>query len=350
MGQSASRPDLERYDRPVPPASANSTDAEDEPPARENAVVPTVLQWAQGGASVYVTGSFNAWGERILMRRSGNECVVCLNLVPGTYQYKFIVDNEWRFAADQPTVRDEMGNINNCITVEDQSLYMREENKSGFLSEEGGANHYTQALPDAITLAKEPPQAPVHLWCLSLNVPLITEPCVAGWTLPPPLHVTLNHLNIIRTAPTCTLAATTRVRHKHVTIVLVKPRAAPLSWGPAMLTGGGGAGEAERDAAAHSLGFGVGAGGGSAAIQMSGVVSLNDHRGGGVQMAAGRPPAVYTAGHRPLGTTPSLSPGGSLYMSRPSREGGVGGGPSAMETSRGPSRTPSQGGGLMDVG
>ena len=40
----------------------------------------------------------------------------------GTYQYKFIVDNEWRFATDQPTVRDEMGNINNCITVIDQTM------------------------------------------------------------------------------------------------------------------------------------------------------------------------------------------------------------------------------------
>ena len=85
-------------------------------------------------------------------------------------------------------------------------------------------------------------------------------------------------------------------------------------------------------------------------IQMSGVVSLNDHRGGGVQMAAGRPAAAYAAGHRPLGTTPSLSPGGSPYMSRPSREGGADGGPSAMETNHCPSRTPSQGGGLMDVG
>ena len=40
----------------------------------------------------------------------------------GTYQYKFIVDSEWRFAPDQSTVRDEMGNINNCITVEDQQM------------------------------------------------------------------------------------------------------------------------------------------------------------------------------------------------------------------------------------
>ena len=68
---------------------------------REAQLVPTVLQWSMGGSSVYVTGSFNHWGERIPLRRSGGDHVVCLNLLPGTYQYKFIVDNEWRYASDQ---------------------------------------------------------------------------------------------------------------------------------------------------------------------------------------------------------------------------------------------------------
>ena len=68
---------------------------------REAQLVPTVLQWSMGGGSVYVTGSFNHWGERIPLRRSGGDHVVCLNLLPGTYQYKFIVDNEWRYASDQ---------------------------------------------------------------------------------------------------------------------------------------------------------------------------------------------------------------------------------------------------------
>lgn len=170
---------------------------------------------------MYVTGSFNAWGERIPLRRSGNDCVVCLNLLPGTYQYKFIVDNEWRFAADQPTVRDEMGNINNCITVEDQSIFMREEQPSGFF--DNNQNMYTQALPDEITLAKEPPQAPSHLWCLPLNFPSVPEPGVASRTLLPPLGVTITHLTVMDAPHTNTLAVTHRVRTKCVTIIFVKP-------------------------------------------------------------------------------------------------------------------------------
>ena len=49
----------------------------------EALVVPTVLQWSTGGTAVFVTGSFNNWGERIPLRRSGADYVVCLNLLPG---------------------------------------------------------------------------------------------------------------------------------------------------------------------------------------------------------------------------------------------------------------------------
>lgn len=176
--------------------------------------MPTVLQWSQGGASAFVTGSFNAWSERIPMRRSGNDYVVCLNLLPGTYQYKFIVDNEWKFAADQPTVRDEMGNINNCVTVEDQSSFMREEPLSGFFSDNVTGAAYTQTLPDEITLAKEPPQAPVHLACLPLNSPPVLEPQIAMRSLRPPLSVLLTHVAIQRSPHTLTLAVTRRYRTK----------------------------------------------------------------------------------------------------------------------------------------
>ena len=50
---------------------------------REAQPVPTVLQWSMGGINVSVTGSFNHWGERIPLRRSGSDFVVCLNLLPG---------------------------------------------------------------------------------------------------------------------------------------------------------------------------------------------------------------------------------------------------------------------------
>jgi len=184
--------------------------------------VPTILQWSAGGTAVFVTGSFNHWGERIPLRRSGGDYVVCLNLMPGTYQFKFIVDNEWRYAPDQPTVRDEMGNINNCLTVEDQMSYLSEDPCSGFFGNNPN-NVYTQALPDEITLAKEPPIVPAHLGILPLNLPALPEPRIASTTLNEPQSVTLTHIGIQRSGRRTTLSCTHRFRNKFVTIILYKP-------------------------------------------------------------------------------------------------------------------------------
>jgi len=49
------------------------------------------------------------------MKKNGNEFTLVKTLERGVHQYKFIVDNEWRFAPEQPTMRDNNGNINNYI-------------------------------------------------------------------------------------------------------------------------------------------------------------------------------------------------------------------------------------------
>lgn len=38
-------------------------------------------------------------------------------LNPGVYQYKFIVDGEWRFSPNDPTYTDPNENINNVIDI-----------------------------------------------------------------------------------------------------------------------------------------------------------------------------------------------------------------------------------------
>jgi 5'-AMP-activated protein kinase regulatory beta subunit len=49
------------------------------------------------------------------MKKNGNEFVLVKQLESGIHEYKFIVDNEWRFSPDLPTTKDEHGNINNII-------------------------------------------------------------------------------------------------------------------------------------------------------------------------------------------------------------------------------------------
>jgi 5'-AMP-activated protein kinase regulatory beta subunit len=50
-----------------------------------------------------------------MIKSGGNEFTLMKTLERGVHQYKFIVDGNWRFATDQPTMRDSAGNINNFI-------------------------------------------------------------------------------------------------------------------------------------------------------------------------------------------------------------------------------------------
>lgn len=84
--------------------------------------MPVVFTWNQGGQNVYLAASFNGWREQIPMVRSGNEFQVVHELPRGIHQYKFIVDEQWRFATDQPKTQDSQGNVNNVLDI---SNYMR---------------------------------------------------------------------------------------------------------------------------------------------------------------------------------------------------------------------------------
>jgi 5'-AMP-activated protein kinase regulatory beta subunit len=89
----------------------------------EEDTVPTVFRWEHGGRQVYITGTFNDWSRQIPMHRSGNDFTYIHNLRKGKHAFKFIVDDEWRFAPDQPTVADIEGRINNFIDVSDFKPY-----------------------------------------------------------------------------------------------------------------------------------------------------------------------------------------------------------------------------------
>lgn len=91
-------------------------------------VVPTVFKWEHGGRHVYITGTFNNWERQIPMHRSGNDFTYVHNLPKGKHAYKFIVDDEWRFAPDQPTIADIEGRVNNFIDISEFVPYTGDNN------------------------------------------------------------------------------------------------------------------------------------------------------------------------------------------------------------------------------
>ncbi|CAJ1369203.1 unnamed protein product [Effrenium voratum] len=84
--------------------------------------IPVVFTWTHGGQNVFLAASFNQWKDQIPMVRSGQEFSVVQELPRGVHQYKFIVDDQWRFAPDQPRMQDSQGNMNNVLDI---STYQR---------------------------------------------------------------------------------------------------------------------------------------------------------------------------------------------------------------------------------
>jgi hypothetical protein len=68
---------------------------------------------------VVLAGSFNNWSQsQLLFAREGDGWVCRIDLDPGVYQYKFIVDGDWLLDPSNPqTAEDEAGNVNNVLEV-----------------------------------------------------------------------------------------------------------------------------------------------------------------------------------------------------------------------------------------
>ena len=88
--------------------------------------------WDEGGNDVKITGSFSDWKIKFQMTKEPNNQIFKCTLPLGNeiYQYKFIVDGEWKFSKKFPTKDDGNGNINNILDNTKNILVQpKEENK-----------------------------------------------------------------------------------------------------------------------------------------------------------------------------------------------------------------------------
>ena len=83
--------------------------------SEKSSVIPTTFQWDNGGNSVYLTGSFCKWNQFFLMKKiSPGSFILTLNLPRSKHEYKFKVDNQWKFDPKYETCNNN-GNINNVL-------------------------------------------------------------------------------------------------------------------------------------------------------------------------------------------------------------------------------------------
>ncbi|XP_052201234.1 SNF1-related protein kinase regulatory subunit beta-2 [Diospyros lotus] len=184
--------------------------------------IPTMITWSYDGKEVSVEGSWDNWKTRKPLQRSGKDFTIMKVLPSGVYQYRFIIDGQWRYAPDIPWAKDETGIAYNILDLQD---FVPEDvgSISGFepsQSPESSYNNFQLGLED---YAKEPPLVPPHLQMTLLNVPS------SYMEIPPPFsrpqHVVLNHLYMQKgsSSPSVVaLGSTHRFLAKYVTVVLYK--------------------------------------------------------------------------------------------------------------------------------
>jgi len=89
------------------------------PPASPLKKVPLKVK-VEGAKEVVLTGDFTQWAkDKVRLTPStGGEWITVLELAPGEYQYRLIVDGEWRDHPDAPRrIGNPFGTQNCVLTV-----------------------------------------------------------------------------------------------------------------------------------------------------------------------------------------------------------------------------------------
>ena len=93
--------------------------------------------WNEGGNDVKLTGSFSDWKIQFQMIKDPDTKIFKYELPLGNeiYQYKFIVDGEWKFSKNFPIEADGDGNINNILDNRNNLLVQPKEKKDEEIKE-----------------------------------------------------------------------------------------------------------------------------------------------------------------------------------------------------------------------
>merc|ERR1712154_439163 len=183
------------------------------------------------------------WSQKYRMHRSHNDFSLIMEIQPGVYHYKFIVDNQWRCAPDQKHIRDANGAYSNVLEVRSHSFQqiMKEQEIKREEKRKKVQYQYNQNLPKSDQFVQDPPICPIHLHKVILNndereeedeedneeehTKKSNKTKVNTMELPKPLRVSLNHLYVSdkREEEVVTLGMTERYKDKFFTTVYYTP-------------------------------------------------------------------------------------------------------------------------------
>jgi len=105
------------------------------------------------------------------MIKQGDTFYLELNFPIGVYQYKFIVDGEWKCSSFMPTVKDEREILNNIVevvnknsTISDVQIFAPEKQINSLTQKKQNILEptYSEKVPDDTFFNTEAPVVPIH--------------------------------------------------------------------------------------------------------------------------------------------------------------------------------------------
>ena len=81
--------------------------------------VPYTFTWDEGGKNIKVTGTFVKWAQFFEMKYYPEEKIYkcTIKLPREKHEYKFIVDDVWKYSKKQPIKKDNKNNTNNILDL-----------------------------------------------------------------------------------------------------------------------------------------------------------------------------------------------------------------------------------------
>lgn len=189
-------------------------------PHSPKCLITVQFQWNGNANEVFLTGSFAKWSTQFIMiETQKNQFEISLNLPPGEYEYKYIVDGEWKVDDSRPLITNKKGEENNYLLVIDNNpLTLSDKHKKTSISNISEST-FTQKPIKCPSVFTKSIRSVIKETIYNENKPYAIISNAE-------IHTTLNHLhtkqNVIGDKVLC-VSSSIRYRQKEVTIRYYKP-------------------------------------------------------------------------------------------------------------------------------
>lgn len=187
-------------------------------PRSPKCLLTVQFQWNGNASEVFLTGSFAKWATQFIMiETQKNQFEITLNLPPGEYEYKYIVDGEWKVDESRPVISNKKGEENNYLLVIDNNP-LTDIHKKNSISTTISEKSFTQKPIKCPSVLTKGIRSAIEEKSYNENKPYAIISNAE-------MHTTLNHLRVKKAKDDKVICVSSAIRYrqKAVTICYYKP-------------------------------------------------------------------------------------------------------------------------------